>query len=334
MKLVTFDINGEDRLGAWVGDSIFDLHACYSLYLTGVTRERVREIGPETLLKMEEKTRKELPACMMDFLKLGDEVMQRAKKVLQRMSEFPTKDMPPGTVYGLADISLKAPILWPGKILCLAGNYAEHIREAGRLYPGKEKMAPRVFMKPNTAIMGHGDPILIPKKGNKIDWEAELAVVIGKKGKYIPQDQAYDYVAGYTIMNDVSERELIIDADREPSEWNRFFDWLNGKWMDTFAPMGPCLVTSEDIEEPHNLSLSLKVNGETKQNSNTGAMIFSIPELIEFSSRLMTLEPGDIISTGTPSGVGSSSGTFLKPGDSVEVEIEKIGILRNPVKTE
>lgn len=334
MKLVTFEINKENRLGAWIGDNVFDLHACYSLYLTGVTRERVREIGSDALMKMEEKTGKELPGNMMDFLKLGNEGMQRANKMLTRMSEFSMNDMPKGTVYKIDDVSLKSPVLWPGKILCLAGNYAEHIREAGRPYPGKEKMAPRVFMKPNTSIIGYNEPILIPKKGNKIDWEAELAVVIGKKGKYISKDQAYNYVAGYTIMNDVSERELIIDADREPSEWNRFFDWLNGKWMDSFAPMGPCLITRDEIEDPHNLSIKLRVNGATKQDSNTGAMIFSIPELIEFTSRLMTLEPGDIISTGTPSGVGHSSGVFLKPGDFVEVEIEKIGILKNPVKDE
>lgn len=135
-------------------------------------------------------------------------------------------------------------------------------------------------------------------------------------------------------MNDVSERQLIIDREREPNEWNRFFDWLNGKWMDTFAPMGPCLVTKDEIRDPHNLGLSLKVNDEVKQDSDTGNMIFNIPELIEFTSRLMTLEPGDIISTGTPSGVGASTGQFLKEGDIVEIEIENIGVLRNFVKVE
>ena len=334
MKLVTFQTNGEDRLGAWVDHNIFDLNACYSLYLTGVTREKVREIEPGTLLKMEEKTRGELPTCIIDFLRLGDQALQRAKKVLQRMAEFSTKDLPGCSVHKLDDVSLKAPIPWPGKILCLAGNYAEHIREGGKEVAGKEKMAPHVFMKPNTAIIGAGQPIVVPKKGNKIDWEAELAVVIGKEGKHITQKQAYDYVAGYTIMNDVSERGLIIDKDREPSEWNRFFDWLNGKWMDTFAPMGPCLVTKEEVGDPHDLRISLRVNGETKQDSNTGNMIFDIPELIEFTSRLMTLEPGDIISTGTPSGVGSSTGQFLKAGDIVEVEIENIGVLKNTVEVE
>ena len=158
-------------------------------------------------------------------------------------------------------------------------------------------------------------------------------MVIGKEGKYITQDQAYDYVAGYTIINDVSERSLIIEADREITERDKSFDWLNGKWMDTFAPMGPCLVTKEEIEDPHDLRITLRVNSETKQDASTGDMIFYIPELIEFTSRLMTLEPGDIISTGTPS-VGSASGTFLKPGDVVETEIEGIGILRNTVEAE
>jgi len=334
MKLVTFQINGEERLGAWIDDSVFDLNACYSLYLTGVAREKVREISPEALLKMEEKTCKEMPTNMVSFLKMGDQAMQRARKVLQRIAEFSAKDLPECSIHKLEDVSLKAPIPWPGKILCLAGNYAEHIKEAGREVAGKEKMAPRVFMKPNTAVIGPNQTIVIPRKGNKIDWEAELAVVIGKKGAYIDREQAYDYVAGYTIMNDVSERELIVDAEREPSEWNRFFDWLNGKWMDTFAPMGPCLVTKDEIEDPHDLSIRLKVNDEVKQDSDTGNMIFDIPELIEFTSRLMTLEPGDIISTGTPSGVGSASGQFLKDGDAVEVEIENIGILRNIVKSE
>ncbi|MFC1716682.1 fumarylacetoacetate hydrolase family protein [Candidatus Poribacteria bacterium] len=335
MKLVTFQINGEARLGACVGDNIFDLNACYSLYLTGVTREKVSEISKDTLLKMEDKTRKEMPTCMIEFLQLGAPVMERARKVLQRMAEFSAADLSECCiVFKATDVSLDAPIPWPGKILCLAGNYAEHIREGGKEVAGKANMAPKVFMKPNTSVIGAGDAIAVPKKGNKIDWEAELAVVIGKTGKYIKQADAYDYVVGYTIMNDVSERSLIIDADREPSEWNRFFDWLNGKWMDTFAPMGPCLVTKEEIEDPHDLRISLRVNGETKQDASTGDMIFNIPELIEFTSRLMTLEPGDIISTGTPSGVGSASGTFLKPGDVVETEVEGLGVLRNPVEAE
>jgi len=323
-------------------DSVVDLNLYYMSYLAG---ERVSQVKMgsldmmeraimEIMSKMEVKARSELPGRMMDFLRLGDEAMNRAGKSLKRMTEVSGKGLPDDVVYKLSDVTIKAPISWPGKILCLAGNYAEHIREGGRDVPGKERMSPLVFMKPNTAIIDPEQSIVIPKKGNKIDWEAELAVVIGKKGKYIEQDQAYDYVAGYTIMNDVSERKLLIDKDREETDRSKFFDWLNGKWMDTFAPMGPCIVTRDEIDDPHDLSIQLRVNGEVKQDSNTGNMIFRIPELIEFASRLMTLEPGDIISTGTPSGVGSSTGTFLKPGDAVEVEIENIGVLKNTVEAE
>jgi len=334
MKLVTFMADGKERLGGCIGNNVFDLNACYLLYLTGATPGKMRQIRSEDLRKMEEKADREMPARMMDFLRLGDQATQRAKKILHRMSELSAADLPKSIVYKLSDISLESPVPKPGKILCLAGNYAEHIREGGREVESKERMSPRVFTKPNTAVIGSEQHIFIPKKGNKIDWEAELAVVIGKEGKYITPDRAYDYVAGYTIMNDVSERELLIDKKREPSEWNRFFDWLNGKWMDTFAPVGPYLVTKEEIKDPHKLRITLKVNGETKQDSNTGNMIFQIPELMEFISRLMILEPGDIIATGTPAGTGAASGQFLKKGDVVEVEIEGIGVLRNAVDVE
>ena len=334
MKLVTFQANGEQRLGAWVGGNVFDLNACYSLYLTGVTREKVREISPEALLKMEEKTSKEMPTCMMSFLQLGDQGLLRVKKVLERVAEFCITDMPKCTVHKIDDVVLKSPIPRPGKILCLAGNYAEHIREAGRDVVDKTKMAPRIFVKPGTSIAGFGDAIVIPKKGNKIDWEAELVVVIGKEGKYIPKEKAYDYVAGYTIMNDISERELIIDSEREPSEWNKFFDWLNGKWMDTFGPMGPCIVTKEDIENPHDLKLVLKLNGKIKQDSNTGNMIFDIPAMIERWS-WVTLEPGDIIATGTPAGAAvGGKDPYLQAGDVMECIVERLGTLQNPVVAE
>jgi len=326
MKLVSFQIDKEDRLGALINQDIFDLNKCYSLYLMGVNRE-----DPD----LKEKVISEMPACMMDFLQMGHQAIQRAKKILERIANFPKSDLPDGAVYTLDRVTLKAPVPRPGKLLCLAGNYAEHIREGSKnVVIEKEKMAPKIFMKPSTAVMGYGQPIVIPKIGNKIDWEAELAVVIGKKGKYISKENAYEYVAGYTVINDVSERELIVEADREPSEWNSFFDWLNGKWMDSFAPMGPSLVTKDEIKDPHNLGIRLSVNGKIRQNSNTGNMIFNIPELIEFASRLMTLEPGDIIATGTPEGTGAASGTFLKKGDVVEVEIDNIGILQNPVDAE
>jgi acylpyruvate hydrolase len=329
MKLVSFEINDQIRLGALSDNQVYDLNTCYALFLMGKTTSDL-DIPASVM----QKANAEMPTNMMDFLKLGNQGMLRAQKVLQRMTEAQPDNLPKNVLYKISDISIKAPVMRPGKILCLAGNYAEHLREAGRAVAGKENMAPRVFMKPSTSVIGQNDTIKIPKIGNKIDWEAELGVVIGKKGKYIKADDANDYIAGYTVVNDVSERELIIEADREPSEWNRFFDWLNGKWMDTFAPMGPCLVTKDEIDDPQNLGIRLKVNGQVKQNSNTGNMIFTIAELVEFASRIMTLEPGDVIATGTPEGVGAASGQFLKDGDIVEVEIDKVGILKNVVGLE
>jgi len=190
-------------------------------------------------------------------------------------------------------------------------------------------------MKPSsTTVIGHGEPIVIPRNGNRIDWEAELGVVIGRRGKFISAEEAYDYVFGYTIVNDVSERRLKVPKEREPREGDRWFDWLNGKWFDTFAPMGPWIVTKDEIPDPHSLRISLTVNGEVMQDSNTNHMIFTVPELIQFISTLLTLEPGDVISTGTPEGTGAARGIFLKKGDLIRIKIERIGELVNPVESE
>lgn len=237
---------------------------------------------------------------------------------------------------------LVSPVAHCRKLFALAGNYAEHIAEGA----SKDAIAalskpvgrtPRVFMKPpSTTIIGPDDPILVPRVGRFIDWEVELGVVIGTRCKYVKADEAYGVVAGYTVVNDVSERKLLIWEREETLEWDKFFDWLNGKWMDTFAPMGPCITPHEEIGDPHGLAITLRVNGKTMQQSNTGDMIFSISSLIEFISSVVTLEPGDVIATGTPAGVGIAMDppVKLEPGDVVEGEIEKIGVLRNPVEAE
>ena len=183
---------------------------------------------------------------------------------------------------------------------------------------------------PTTTIVAHEEAIIIPPNGVFTDWEAEIGIVIGKRGKFISADEAYDYVAGYTAVNDVSERELKVKDSRVDRDGDEWFDWLNGKWFDTFAPVGPCMTTKDEIPDPHNLRIACRVNGETKQDANTGHMIFNCAEIVEFTSTLVTLEPGDIISTGTPAGVGHPD-QKLVDGDVVEVEIEKIGVLRNPV---
>lgn len=227
-----------------------------------------------------------------------------------------------------------APVPKPGSIYCLARNYTEHILEFHEKVMEQDKMVPPIFIKPQTCVTGPGGPVILPKAGRQIDWEAELAVVIGKKARYVSKESALKYVFGYMCMMDISERALKIWKRTEDRGRDKFFDWLNGKWMDSFAPQGPWIVTKEEIVDPQNLSINLSVNGTEKQNGNTGQMIFSVSEIISYLSQIATLMPGDIISTGTPSGVGAPQGTFLKNGDLIEMNIEKIGCLKVKVKKE
>jgi 2-keto-4-pentenoate hydratase/2-oxohepta-3-ene-1,7-dioic acid hydratase in catechol pathway len=234
----------------------------------------------------------------------------------------------------LHSVKLLAPIPKPNKLLCLAGNYEEHLEESGySLVEESERTIPWVFMKPaSTTIIGSGEKILISKNNAAVDWEVELAVVIGREGRYISGENAFEFVFGYTILNDISERRFDPKIqNRKIRERDKFFDWLVGKWFDSFAPMGPVIVTKDELGDPHNLRIALRVNGKTMQDSNTRYMVFKIPRIIEFISSIMTLEPGDVIATGTPEGVGMSRGIFLKAGDKVECEIEGIGTLANQV---
>ncbi len=234
----------------------------------------------------------------------------------------------------LSKVKLQAPVPKPGTIYCLARNYTDHILEFHEKVMEQDKMVPPLFIKPQTCVTGPGASVVLPKVGQKIDWEAELAVVIGKKAKYVVPERALQYVFGYTCMLDISERGLKIRERMEDRGRDKFFDWLNGKWMDTFAPQGPWIVTRDEIKDPQNLNISLSVNGVEKQKGNTGQMIFPVAEIISYLSRIVTLMPGDIISTGTPSGVGAPSGTFLKNGDFIEMSIEKVGSLQVNVKGE
>lgn len=221
-------------------------------------------------------------------------------------------------VYALNDILLGAPIPDPDKIICLGLNYKSHADEAGF----KPPVVPMLFAKYRNALTGPTSPIVLPKLSQESDYEAELAVVIGKRGKDVSIENALDHVAGYMAFHDVSARDLQFRAGQ----------WLSGKTLDTFAPCGPSLVINE-IDDPQNLNLFTRLNGETVQSSNTKHMIFSVAETVSYISQLMTLEPGDIIATGTPEGVGFKRNPplFLKHGDVVEVEVEKIGVLKNPV---
>jgi 2-keto-4-pentenoate hydratase/2-oxohepta-3-ene-1,7-dioic acid hydratase in catechol pathway len=216
------------------------------------------------------------------------------------------------------------PIPDPSKVICLGLNYRDHAAESGAPIP-KE---PVVFSKFATTLVGQGQPIVLPRVTQEVDYEAELVIVVGRAGKNIPRDQAPGYVAGYTVGHDVSARDWQLKKDGK--------QWLLGKSFDTFAPTGPHLVTADEIPDPHNLAIKLRLNGQTMQDSNTREMIFSVAATLAYLSQVFTLEPGDLIFTGTPSGVGFARKppVFLKPGDVAEVEIERLGVLRNPVVAE
>lgn len=226
-------------------------------------------------------------------------------------------------------VELLPPVAAPSKLLLLAGNYAEHVREHGDVAKERSQTFPYVFMKPaSTTLVGDEAQVRIPScSPNKIDHEVELAVVIGKQARHVPAEHALQYVAGYTIINDLSDRGFTPNPSREPRPRDKFFDWLHGKWHDGFCPCGPCLVTADEIPDPQQLSLELSVDGDVRQRSSTAEQIFSVAEVIEFISSWVTLEPGDIISTGTPAGVGNATGKYLAAGNRVVASIAGIGSL-------
>ena len=221
--------------------------------------------------------------------------------------------------------------IWDPFTWVLIRKYQEHIKEGGGKAVDKTRITPRVFIKPITTLCGDGDPILLPEVSHWVDYELELAIIIGKTGSGIAVADALNHVAGYAVYNDISSRKLTIAEGRDKRDGDGWFDWLNGKWQDNSGPMGPYLVTADEVPNGDNLWMKLWVNNELKQNSDTSKMIFNVAETIAFASRLMTLQPGDIIATGTPSGVGATTNTYLKSGDVVRCEIEGLGVLDNTV---
>lgn len=248
---------------------------------------------------------------MMDLLRDVPRSLDRVAELLDKGTGLATPARPP-----------MAPIPRPGKILCIGLNYRDHAEETGAPIPNE----PIVFSKFSTAIIGPNDPILLPPDSTKVDYEAELVVVIGERGRYIPEEKALDHVVGYMAGHDVSARDWQIEKSGK--------QWLLGKSFDTFAPIGPYLVTKEEIPDPQNLSVTFRLNGQVMQSGSTSKMIFPVATLVSYVSRVVTLEPGDILFTGTPPGVGVARKppVFLKDGDICEVEIEGLGTLRNPCK--
>jgi 2,4-diketo-3-deoxy-L-fuconate hydrolase len=223
------------------------------------------------------------------------------------------------------DVALAPPIV-PHQLFAAAANYIEHANEMGTKLAAKVESNPFIFIKAATSVVGHEDQVLIPEMSKMVDWEVELGVVIGKAGKNIPVERALDVVAGYTIVNDVSARDLNL-RDDFPFK----FDWFQGKSFDTFAPIGPWIVPRSCIADPQDLRMSLTVNDKKMQDATTAEMIFTAAEQISYLSKILTLCPGDVIATGTPTGVGMAHGVFLKPGDTMVASIQGIGELANPI---
>ena len=235
-----------------------------------------------------------------------------------------------------SQVELLVPIPRPNKLFLLAGNYAAHIEEGGARAAERQETFPYVFMKPpTTTLTDPGKAVCIPSvSANFIDWELELAVVIGRRVKHLREAEALSAVAGYTVINDISNRKFRPNPQRRPRDQDNFFDWLHGKWADSFCPCGPCIVSADAVPDPQSLDMTLRLNGQIRQDASTAQQIFPVTAVIEFLASFVTLEPGDIISTGTPAGVGSSTGTYLKPGDVLEATISSIGTLVSPVVAE
>lgn len=256
-----------------------------------------------------------LPGSVRELLAAGPAALAAAKTAAAR---------PTATSVSAVGAKLLPPVPDPGKILCIGLNYRDHAIEGGKAIPTE----PVVFGKFSNTLIAHGDPIVLPKVSQKVDYEAELVIVIGKRGRHISVERAFDFVAGYTCGHDVSARDWQFRGEEK--------QWIIGKTFDTFAPTGPELVTTDEAPDPHNLKIQLRLNGQVMQNSSTKEFIFGVPQLLAFLSQVVTLEPGDLIFTGTPPGVGGARKppVWLKPGDVVEVDIAGIGVLRNPVVAE
>jgi 2-keto-4-pentenoate hydratase/2-oxohepta-3-ene-1,7-dioic acid hydratase in catechol pathway len=297
MKLVTYSRMGSISIGCLTGDALIDIPSVWP--------------GPNP------------PRSIKQILTRGPSFLAKLAELTDSADIFTPLD----------SVKLLAPIPRPNKAIALAGNYSEHIKEASRALglsdSPRETTVPRPFIMPPTVVTGPDEQIPWPAYSEQVDYEIELAVVIGKSAKFIKPEEALDVVAGYTIVNDVSARSVTFTKGRAKRPWDEFYDWLNGKWSDGFLPMGPYLLTADEVDDVQNLDMTLKVNGRVRQQANTSKMIYHVADIVSFLSHIMKLEPGDVIATGTPAGVAMATGDFLQPGDCIECTIEKLGTLTN-----
>ncbi|TWE05179.1 acylpyruvate hydrolase [Neobacillus bataviensis] len=308
MKLITFSREGVSRVGAVEGNNVIDLNLAYQSLLESEGQLRYRQIAEAYV-----------PSDMNGLLQGGKESLAKAEEAIQFALKN-KEDKGRKLVLSTDEVKVEAPVPNPGKMICVGHNYREHILEMKREIP----QHPVVFAKFANTVIGPEDDIPFFPISEQLDYEAEFAFVIGKRARNVSQEDALDYVAGYTIVNDVTYRDI----------QRRTLQWLQGKTVEGSAPMGPWLITTDELQNPSGLEVVLTVNGEERQHTNTANLVFSVQYLVEFLSNLMTLEPGDVILTGTPGGVGFAMNpqTFLKDGDVVKIEIDQIGSLENTVK--
>jgi 2-keto-4-pentenoate hydratase/2-oxohepta-3-ene-1,7-dioic acid hydratase in catechol pathway len=274
----------------------------------------------------------DIPPAMNSSSRLHSlrEILIKAPHSFELLEEVRRSNPP---VISLEDIQWLPPIPRPGKILALAGNYRKHVAETGHKSPLPEmqieQTIPRPFLMPGVCATSHRTTVPWPLYSTDVDYEIELAVVVGRQAKALSPEAARSVIAGYTSANDISARTVTFAPPRPEGAKKDFFEWLAGKWSDSFCPMGPWMVTADEIPDPQNLALELKVNGQVRQKASTSEMTRSVFEIVSFLSHLCTLEPGDVICTGTPAGVGVTDGRMLSPGDTIDCTIEAIGTLTN-----
>lgn len=309
MKLINYTVNGVTRAGAIVEDQVIDLNYAYEAQLQAAGEYRYKEIAHAYV-----------PATTDALYQGGKKSLEFAQQAVDFILANPTASVTK-VIFAREEVKVEAPVINPGKIICVGHNYREHILEMGRELPTH----PVIFAKFANTILGPDDDIPFYPISEQLDYEAEFTFVIGKQARNVSEEDALDYVAGYTITNDVTYRDI----------QRRTLQWLQGKTVDGSAPMGPYLITTDELPDPSGLSVVLTVNGEVRQQTNTANLVFSVQKLVAFLSNLMTLEPGDVILTGTPGGVGVAMDppTFLKDGDIVRIEIDKVGALENKVAT-
>jgi 2,4-didehydro-3-deoxy-L-rhamnonate hydrolase len=318
MRVCRYSQNGRVHVGLYDDKFIVPLAAAATAF-TNATHEQVGKLDSESLL---------------DYLPPDGKHFAVAKKIADWAAR--NDGGPAAAKLAHDSVELLVPIPRPNKLLLLAGNYNEHLTEGGGRGTERAETFPYVFTKPPTTTLNDPyKPVIIPKVSpNSIDWELEQCIVIGRKARHVKEAEALEYVAGYTVVNDISDRKFRPNPGRKERTNDKWFDWEHGKWHDTFCPCGPCIASADAIPDPQVLAMKLSVNGQVKQNSSTSKQIFPIAAVVAFISDIVTLEPGDLIATGTPGGVGSATGTFLKPGDKVEAWIEDIGTLVSPIVAE